>query len=77
MPAIADYLSSGAWELVGEFTEVESGKKIRAALKKSGRWRGSPEKWMTLKLRKSCLGYPVITSGWLRIAAVRQLPSLL
>jgi Resolvase, N terminal domain len=27
--AIADYLNGGAWELVGEFTEVESGKKIR------------------------------------------------
>ena len=25
--AIADYLNGGAWELVGEFTEVESGKK--------------------------------------------------
>ena len=25
--AIADYLNAGAWELVGEFTEVESGKK--------------------------------------------------
>jgi DNA invertase Pin-like site-specific DNA recombinase len=25
--AVADYLEGGAWELVGEFTEVESGKK--------------------------------------------------
>jgi DNA invertase Pin-like site-specific DNA recombinase len=25
--AVADYLKGGAWELVGEFTEVESGKK--------------------------------------------------
>jgi DNA invertase Pin-like site-specific DNA recombinase len=25
--AISDYLKGGAWELVGEFTEIESGKK--------------------------------------------------
>jgi DNA invertase Pin-like site-specific DNA recombinase len=25
--AVADYLKGGAWDLVGEFTEVESGKK--------------------------------------------------
>ena len=27
--AVADYLNGGAWELVGEFTEIESGKQRR------------------------------------------------
>jgi DNA invertase Pin-like site-specific DNA recombinase len=37
--AVADYLNGGAWNLVGEFTEVESGKRTdnRPELEKGAR----------------------------------------
>ena len=48
--AVEDYLNGGSWKLVGEFTEVESGKRSdRPELEKALRLAGSTRQGLSLR----------------------------